>query len=468
MESVLMHICQKTNHDFDKHSLEFTDKSIVLELDKTWDHYVKEHKVTEVVLVNNGAKAYSTMCVSQGDTDVMLLRLIDGRMQVMAGTPEMLIERLTDENEKDMSYHDILILTFRSFMNPAEFFDCLLARFFCELPQNPSPEDVEYFTKMKVPTQKRVLKTLMWWTEHHWHDFGLNTELRLDLAEFSTSLETAEKGTFLTESRELKFIINQQVYTYEDMVGYYKSVERKGKTMESMLQEITPEDLAQQLCLHDFRLFKYIHPIEVLNQIWKKEADGGSPSLEFFIERFDKESYWVATEIVNVKDFKKRVNALKTFVLAAKACQEMHNFYSMFALIAGLNLTPVQRLKKTWEALPPPAKKAFQDLEKIADPSRNMKNYRDQLTECKPPIVPFLPIYMKDLTFMNDGNESKVRGMINFDKLRMMANRVKDISALAAKEYKFEPNPAVLNYLAKPPIEKSMSKLKALSAECEK
>lgn len=72
---------------------------------------------------------------------------------------------------------------------------------------------------------------------------------------------------------------------------------------------------------------------------------------------------------------------------------------------------------------------------------------------------------------MNDGNESKIgaeREMINFDKLRMMGNRVKDISGLAGVEYSFESKPPIQNFLAKPPIEKSMAKLKEMSLDCEK
>lgn len=140
----------------------------------------------------------------------------------------------------------------------------------------------------------------------------------------------------------------------------------------------------------------------------------------------------------------------------------------MFALIAGLGLSPVSRLKKTWELLGEKTKKCFSDLEKISDPSRNMKNYRDCLATAKRPIVPFLPIYLKDLTFMNDGNQSKVREMINFDKLRMMGERVKDIAANASSPYAFLANPEVQNYLGRPHIEKSITKLKEYSLECEK
>lgn len=68
---------------------------------------------------------------------------------------------------------------------------------------------------------------------------------------------------------------------------------------------------------------------------------------------------------------------------------------------------------------------------------------------------------------MNDGNQSMVRGMVNFDKLRMMATRVHDIAALANVEYKFDMKPTWQNYISKPPLEKSLPKLKELAAICE-
>jgi hypothetical protein len=52
---------------------------------------------------------------------------------------------------------------------------------------------------------------------------------------------------------------------------------------------------------------------------------------------------------------------------------------------------------------------------------------------------------------MNDGNQSKVRNMINFDKLRMMANRVEDIAKLAETRYRFVSNPVIANYISMPP-----------------
>lgn len=39
-----------------------------------------------------------------------------------------------------------------------------------------------------------------------------------------------------------------------------------------------------------------------------------TPNLRAFIERFDKESYWVATEICMVKDLKARAKVLKRWI----------------------------------------------------------------------------------------------------------------------------------------------------------
>jgi len=58
--------------------------------------------------------------------------------------------------------------------------------------------------------------------------------------------------------------------------------------------------------------------------------------------------------------------------------------------------------------------------------------------------------------------------MINFDKLRMMSNRVHDLTNLIDKEYDFEENPVIQNYLAKPPKVDDDKELKQMSLECEK
>jgi len=52
-----------------------------------------------------------------------------------------------------------------------------------------------------------------------------------------------------------------------------------------------------------------------------------------------------------------------------------------------------------------------------------------------PPVVPFFPLLMKDLAFMHEGNRTRIEGLINFDKLRMMAQELRQIELLRHTRY---------------------------------
>jgi Rap guanine nucleotide exchange factor 2 len=45
----------------------------------------------------------------------------------------------------------------------------------------------------------------------------------------------------------------------------------------------------------------------------------------------------------------------------------------------------------------------------------------------QPPLIPIYPMVSKDLTFIHLGNETKVEGLINFEKLRMIAKEVRSL-----------------------------------------
>ena len=69
---------------------------------------------------------------------------------------------------------------------------------------------------------------------------------------------------------------------------------------------------------------------------------------------------------------------------------------------------------------------------------------------------------------MNDGNPSKIKDMINFDKLRTMANKAKDIVAKENVCYTFKKNEAIYMYLSKADIITDFETLKNMGKECEK
>ena len=70
---------------------------------------------------------------------------------------------------------------------------------------------------------------------------------------------------------------------------------------------------------------------------------------------------------------------------------------SFFAIIMGLSNVAIGRLSLTWEKLPNKFKKMFSDFESAMDPSRNHRRYRVTVEQLSPPIIPFMPLLLKDM-----------------------------------------------------------------------
>ncbi|XP_074169575.1 rap guanine nucleotide exchange factor 6 isoform X6 [Rhinolophus sinicus] len=196
----------------------------------------------------------------------------------------------------------------------------------------------------------------------------------------------------------------------------------------SMLQLSTIE-LATQLSMRDFDLFRNIEPTEYIDDLFKLESKTGNTHLKEFEDIVNQETFWVASEILTESNQLKRMKIVKHFIKIALHCRECKNFNSMFAIISGLNLASVARLRGTWEKLPSKYEKHLQDLQDLFDPSRNMAKYRNILSSqsMQPPIIPLFPVVKKDMTFLHEGNDSKVDGLVNFEKLRMIAKEIRQV-----------------------------------------
>ncbi|KAM9678741.1 rap guanine nucleotide exchange factor 2 isoform 1-T1 [Trichechus inunguis] len=201
----------------------------------------------------------------------------------------------------------------------------------------------------------------------------------------------------------------------------------------SLLQLSTVE-VATQLSMRNFELFRNIEPTEYIDDLFKLKSKTSCANLKKFEEVINQETFWVASEILREPNQLKRMKIIKHFIKIALHCRECKNFSSMFAIISGLNLAPVARLRTTWEKLPNKYEKLFQDLQDLFDPSRNMAKYRNVLNSqnLQPPIIPLFPVIKKDLTFLHEGNDSKVDGLVNFEKLRMIAKEIRHVGRMAS------------------------------------
>jgi len=116
-------------------------------------------------------------------------------------------------------------------------------------------------------------------------------------------------------------------------------------------------------------------------------------------------------------------------------------------LMCGLNLGCVTRLKKTWDGLPKHATATFENLTRLTSSSQNYAHYREALAGKELPFAPNLAVHLRDLTFIEDGNEDTVDGLINFGKMHMLGAVFDEIHRLQTTRYHFKEIKAINRYL---------------------
>ncbi|TSK34718.1 Rap guanine nucleotide exchange factor 5 [Bagarius yarrelli] len=185
-------------------------------------------------------------------------------------------------------------------------------------------------------------------------------------------------------------------------------------------------DIAVALTNCDWSLFRKLQEQELVYFTLSRDScSGHTAALELLLQRCNEVQQWVMTEVLLCSMLCKRVQLFKKFIKIAAHCKAQRNLNSFFAIIMGLNTPAVSRLTQTWEKVPGKFKKLFSELESLTDPSFNHKAYRDAFKKMKSPRIPFLPLLLKDITFIHEGNKTFLDNQVNFEKLHMMADMVR-------------------------------------------
>jgi son of sevenless-like protein len=80
-------------------------------------------------------------------------------------------------------------------------------------------------------------------------------------------------------------------------------------------------------------------------------------------------------------------------------CLALNNFSSVIQIIAGLNSTPIHRLRRTWEAVGQKTMIILGTLNNVMRSDKNCKEYREALRSVTPPCVPFLGSFSSFIVF---------------------------------------------------------------------
>jgi RasGEF domain/RasGEF N-terminal motif len=407
--------------------------------------------------------------VGQDDDDVRWKKLDDGKEVIVAASLDRLIRNLADETcfLQDKDYVAVMIVTHREFLaSPSELMAKLMERYNSEPPDDLDGAELEQFIKFRMLLRLRITNVLKLWITEFTYDFQ-NDDTLLDMFEQFTGqmLERDESKLFGGRLRSL-----MQEHRNAAMLPGANNPEPYIPCRSNNLQliDIHPVELARQLTLHDFEVFKRIRPVELLNGAFSKsDKEERAPTVLKLIETFNHTSFWVASEVVSQRKAKERVRVVTYLILVMAELLVLNNFHSLMALYTALIMTPIQRLKITWREVKAKHIAILKQVEFVMDPTKNFANYRNALRDSKPPSIPFQGAFLSDLTFTAENAAITQDGLINWEKMMILGKVLLEVHRYQEVSYCFEFVRSIRNYLRKDTVALSESVLYALSKELE-
>eukprot|EP01124_Arcella_intermedia_P031671 TRINITY_DN7215_c0_g3_i1.p1 TRINITY_DN7215_c0_g3~~TRINITY_DN7215_c0_g3_i1.p1 ORF type:complete len:724 (+),score=135.44 TRINITY_DN7215_c0_g3_i1:79-2250(+) len=376
------------------------------------------------------------------------------QVQIKGGTLPKIIERCTNESATDNNFVDTFLLTYRTYLNAGELLEMLFERYNIPDPQGVEDVALQQFNEARKIIRLRVGNLIKRWLTHHFHDFNDNPEILNRLTDFVNS-------TYMNTDPSLgKSIIGQidnSRKTKERENSFSSPPPKSIIPTKDSFDDFDPVEVARQLCIFEQQMFKSIHTKECLNQGWNSKTNEKklelSPNVTRMIRHFNDVSFWVQAQILSQKKLDLRVKMMKKFIKIMKASREFNNFNLIQEILAGFAGNAIFRLKKTWAKIEK-EKKVFDEysqLKATLAQDHNYKTYRDVLKEVNPPCLPYLGVFLTDLTFLEDGNPNILplegrNDIINFEKMRKVSVVIQRIVIYQQQPYNFTKVDMIYNY----------------------
>ncbi|KAI8992261.1 ras guanine nucleotide exchange factor domain-containing protein [Pilobolus umbonatus] len=363
---------------------------------------------------------------------------------VKGGTLKALVERMTLHDYLDMNFNSTFLLTYRSFCTSIELLSLLEARYNIQPPGNLSSFDLEIWTTKKQKLIRlRVFNVLKIWLEQYYYEEDsvildrlqefTNTSIKSTLSFSAVHLERLIQKRKEARTDFKKLVMTQQLDCPEPILP------RNIKKFR--LMDVDTIEMARQLTLMDFKLYSSIKPIECLDKAWSRDMKGGK-NIKASIEYCNQITTWVSDSILSEHEVKKRSNLIKYWVNVADKCRTYNNFNTCMAILSAFDNSAIGRLKRTWELVGARTNHIASNIRQIMGTGRNFGQYRVLIHSVNPPCIPFLGIYLQDLTFIEDGNPNFLKSsstLINFAKRAKTAEVIREIQQYQSMGYPFKP-----------------------------
>ncbi|XP_055644260.1 ras-specific guanine nucleotide-releasing factor 2-like isoform X2 [Toxorhynchites rutilus septentrionalis] len=316
------------------------------------------------------------------------------------------------------------------------------------------PPDVEARNRkesvVSSPATMRVLNVLRHWVSKHFQDFEQDAALRSQTISFLDDI-TCSPNLLPTEhkaaSQLLRLLCRDDIDSGKKILDALLTPPQT--PVKETLESLSALEIAEQMTYLDHQIFQAIRSEEFLGQAWMKiDKKALSEHIILMTKRFNDGSRLVCSEIVSRSNMTARVAAIEKWTAVADICRCMHNFNGVLQICAAFTNAAVFRLKKTWDKVPRTIKSTITKLQAVVCSDGRFRVMRETLHRCDPPCIPYLGMYLTDLSFIEEGTpDFTPEHLLNFSKMRMIAHVIREIRHFQQTPYKIVHIPKVTSYL---------------------
>jgi len=141
-----------------------------------------------------------------------------------------------------------------------------------------------------------------------------------------------------------------------------------------------------------------------------------------------------------------RARIMGKFISVADALRTLRNYNTLMAILAGLNMSATHRLKHTVALLDTQYIAKRDALLELVSPSGSYKNLREAWQGAAGAVLPYLGVFLTDLTFIEDGNADVLRTtatgvpLINARKRAMVYETLAQVQLFQAPTRRYDKN----------------------------